>query len=108
MGNTLGKYREKLDIVADILNIVSKNARKTQIMYGANLNYGVLQKYIADMTKAGLIVFHVENRLYSITDKGAKFLDTYKEYRKSNKFCEKYLSGVENRRSFLSELCEAS
>ncbi|MGQ9461394.1 MAG: winged helix-turn-helix domain-containing protein, partial [Candidatus Bathyarchaeaceae archaeon] len=37
----MGKYRGRLDIVADILSVVNNNdgARKTRIMYQANLSY---------------------------------------------------------------------
>ena len=45
----MGNYRGKLDIIADILRVVSGNAKKTQIMYQANLSYRVLQKYLAEI-----------------------------------------------------------
>jgi predicted transcriptional regulator len=38
-------YRDKLDIIADILTVASRNAKRTQIMYQANLSYKVLCDY---------------------------------------------------------------
>jgi predicted transcriptional regulator len=46
-----------LDIIADILQVVSQNAKKTQIMYQANLSYRVLQRYLRNITEASLIDF---------------------------------------------------
>ena len=46
-------YRERLDIVADMLQVVNEaGAKKTQIMYKANLSYNLLKKYLADIVEA--------------------------------------------------------
>jgi predicted transcriptional regulator len=101
----LRSYRSKLDIVADILSVVSQNAMKTQIMYQANLSYKVLQKYLRNMTTASLINFDTEEQCYMLTDKGKEFLETYKEYSKSNRRLEKRLKEINGTKKVLEELC---
>jgi predicted transcriptional regulator len=102
----LGKYREKIDIIADILQIVSRRTRKTQIMYQANLSHAILQKYVASMLQSALMSFQPESKSYLITDKGSKFIQTYKEYCKCNKAVEKQLSQMDDRKSYLMEFCQ--
>jgi predicted transcriptional regulator len=60
----LGIYRNRLDIIADILRVVSGNAKKTQIMYGSNLSYKVLQRYLAVVMKASLVSFDAGQEYY--------------------------------------------
>ena len=98
-------YRGRLDIIADILHVVSGNARKTQIMYQANLSYRVLQKYLAEITEASLINFEDKRRCYILTVKGREFLNAYQEYSKTNKYMEKRLDDVRTKEKVLNELC---
>ena len=101
----MGNYRGRLDIIADILQVVSQNAKKTQIMYQANLSYKVLQRYLRDITEASLICFDTVERCYIITKKGRDFLDDYKDYAKTNKSIEKRLNDIDSKKKNLEELC---
>jgi predicted transcriptional regulator len=103
----LGTYRRRLDIIADILRVVSGNAKKTQIMFQANLSYTVLQKYLAEIMGASLISFEDEERYYVLTDKGRVFLDGYQEYSKTNMHLEKGLNDVRTKKAVLEELCSS-
>jgi predicted transcriptional regulator len=103
----LGNYRGRLDIIADILHVVSRNAKKTQIMYQANLSYRVLQKYLAEITGAFLICFEDGARCYVLTDKGRAFLDAYEEYSKTNRHVEKRLNDVRTKKNVLEKLCSS-
>ena len=98
-------YRSRLDIIADILRVASQNAKKTQIMYQANLSYKVLQKYLRETLDSSLICYGAEERCYMLTDKGREFLDAYQKYTKSNKRVEENLNDVENKKSVLEDLC---
>jgi predicted transcriptional regulator len=95
-----------LDIIADILQVDSQNAKKTQIMYQANLNYKVLQRYLKNITAASLIDFEDAEQYYVLTQKGQEFLEAYKEYAKTNESIEKRLNDVNNKKKCLEELCE--
>ena len=101
----MGNYRSRLDIIADILQVASQNAKKTQIMYQANLSYKVLQRYLKDVTEASLIIFETEEQCYMLTRKGKEFLEAYKDYTKTNKSIEKRLNDVDSKKKSLEELC---
>ena len=101
----MGSYRGRLDIIADILNVALKDAKKTQIMYQANLSYKVLQKYLADIVAAQLISYADEKQCYSLTDKGREFLEAYDKYSKTNKHVEQRLNDVATKRKLLEGLC---
>jgi predicted transcriptional regulator len=99
----LGSYRGKLDIIADILHVASQNAKKTKIMFQANLSYKVLQRYLAEITDASLIVFDFEGQYYKITDKGRNFLNVYQEYLENGKQVQKKISESLNRKRLLEK-----
>jgi predicted transcriptional regulator len=101
----LGSYRDRLDIIADILNVVSREAKKTQIMYQANLSYKVLQRYLTEIVDASLVSFEDTNQLYLLTGKGHEYLDAYKEYTRCSKSMEKWLNEFSLRRQTLENLC---
>jgi predicted transcriptional regulator len=101
----LGSYRGKLEIIADILNVASQEAKKTQIMYQANLSYKVLQKYLFEIIEASLISFENEKKCFVLTSKGWEFLEKYREYSKRNKHIKAQLSEVTTKKRVLEELC---
>jgi len=103
----LGSYRSKYDIIADILHVVKGNdgAKKTRIMYGANLSYKVLTRYLAEVLEACLIKFQRGKRCYVLTAKGKKFLEQYRDYSKRNKNVAHQLETVNAKKRHLEELC---
>lgn len=102
----MGSYRGKLDIIADILRVAKENAKKTRIMYQANLSYKVLQRYLVELVEASLICFEDEERCYMLTNKGHKFLDAYKTYSKTNKRIKSRLRVANAKREVLEKLCK--
>jgi predicted transcriptional regulator len=100
----MGNYRGRLDIIADILNVASRDAKKTQIMYQANLSYKVLQRYLEEVASAQLICFEDVKQCYTLTEKGRKFLEAYEKYSRTNKTMEKKLNDVATKRKFLEKL----
>ncbi len=71
--------RGKFSIVADMLEVADGGAGKTQIMYGANLNFRRLQKYLRFMLKIDLLDETSNNgrKVYGTTRKGITFLQHY-------------------------------
>ena len=98
-------YRRKLDIIADILQVAKENAKKTQIMYQANLSYTVLERYLAEVLAASLICFENETGCYRLTDKGSKYLDAYKKYSRTHKRIALRLNEANNRKKVLEKMC---
>ena len=73
---TVNKNRGRLDIVRDVLSIASVTVRKTRIMYGANLSFVQLEKYLKLLQGNGLLE-HDGDSGYLVTEKGIKFLQLY-------------------------------
>jgi predicted transcriptional regulator len=68
--------RDKIDIIADILKVALHGAKKTHIVYKANLNFNVLKKYIIRLEEKGLLM-KVDGGHYMTTKKGSQFLEQY-------------------------------
>lgn len=98
-------YRRKLDIIADMLIVASGGAKKTQIMYQANLSYRLLTKYLEEIMKACLVSFERQQGRYVLTLKGRQFLEVYKEYSRRTKSVEKHINDVNGKRKVLEGLC---
>jgi predicted transcriptional regulator len=75
------KRRDKLFIIAEILEIAKEGVLKTQIMYRANLSFTQLNEYIGFMLKISLLSKSSTNGkgTYRSTDKGLSFLQRYVE-----------------------------
>ena len=102
----MGKYRKRLQIIADILYIAREGARKTTIMNDANISYKLLNRYLREVLNSGLV--EIENNNYILTMKGQMFLNNYKEY---SQLCENLklrLSDVNNEKIVLTKLCTDS
>ena len=100
----MGKYRSKLQIIADILRVVEKDIRKTRIMYQANLSYKLLNWYLDRVIKAGLVKVS-EGRLYTLTKKGETFLRKFEEYCLACRKAEQKIRQVQSMRAELEAMC---
>ena len=69
------KRRDKLIIMAEIIDIAKTGALKTQIMYKANLSFAQLTEYLQFLTKNNLLEKFVHNgkEIYEATQKGVNF-----------------------------------
>ena len=76
------KHRGSLEIIADILEASKGKARKTYFMYRCNLSFKQLENYLNLLLKRGLISAVEDDNndaiLFKITEKGERFLETYK------------------------------
>ena len=64
--------------MAEILRIARKGAKKTRLVYGANLNFKLLREYLNELEKVGLIVDHTEkDGLIETTERGVQYLNYY-------------------------------
>jgi predicted transcriptional regulator len=94
------KYRNRLEIIADVLAVAKGGAGKTQIMYGANLSYMLLTRYLADVMDMGLVRTEGENT-YTLTEKGAEFLQEFHGYRVDRREVEKQLREIQEKKAVL-------
>lgn len=75
------RARDRLYIMAEILDIAKNGALKTQIMYQANLSFPKLEEYLGFMLKLGVMEkIEEEDKLtYKSTGKGIDYLQRYRE-----------------------------
>jgi predicted transcriptional regulator len=64
--------RGRFDIIGSILLICKNGAKKTEIVYGANLNFKNAEVYIKRLTDREMIM--KEGRFFTITSKGSELL----------------------------------
>jgi predicted transcriptional regulator len=79
--NPSSKRRDRLYIIAEILEIAREGTLKTQIMYRANLSFTQLNDYLGFMLKISLLnkVSENDKDIYRATMKGMDFLQRYHE-----------------------------
>jgi len=75
------KRRDKLGIIAEILEIAQEETLKTQIMYRANLSFTQLNDYLKFMLKTELLKKSTKRGrlMYAATEKGVDFLQRHLE-----------------------------
>jgi len=99
------KYRSRLQIIADILYIAGRGAKKTRIMYQANLSYDLLKRYLTETIEAGLISTDNDEKLYVITRKGEVFLKRYEEYSERCTKIQEHFKNARKDETVLEGMC---
>ena len=69
--------RNNLDICADILRVSKGGAKKTHLVYQANLNFKIVKRYISELMEKELL--EREGDRYYLTSKGSEFIERYDE-----------------------------
>ena len=69
--------RNDLDICADILRAARHGAKKTHIVYGANLNFTMLKRYLEKLIGGGLL--SLADGHYTATNRGLSWLSRYED-----------------------------
>jgi len=75
------KHRDRLSVMAEILEIAMNGELKTPIMYKANLSFTQLNEYLSFLLEIGLLknVNNDEKTVYKTTAKGFHYIRSYKE-----------------------------
>lgn len=98
------KYRNKLEIIVDVLNAACKGSKKTKIMYAANLSYKLLDKYLTESVELDFLC--TTNNGYEVTEKGKAFLEKYHDFSSKYSQIESELQCISFEREALERLCE--
>ena len=102
----MGKNRDRLCIVADILETANSGANKTHIMFGANLSFKLLEKYLGLVVDAGFVC--VTGSKFVLTEHGEEFLRQYKEHKEHYVGARKMLETLDCEREKLDSMCGTS
>jgi predicted transcriptional regulator len=76
------RYRNRIDIIAQLLDAASSPTTKTRMMYKAMLSYEQLKEYLLMLTENDLIGYDRPSQRFTATDKGFHFLKTYEDLSK--------------------------
>jgi len=60
-------------VIADILRIAVNGAKRTHIVYNANINFQILQNLLPQLERAGLVIVG-ENGAVHTTEQGKNFI----------------------------------
>ena len=72
-------YRDKIEIISDVLEAANGGASKIRIMYKAGLSYKQMRGYVNFLAEKGLLDYGYQQdvQIVRTTEKGLLFLDTY-------------------------------
>jgi predicted transcriptional regulator len=75
------RNRTRLEIIASILTVAANGARKTHIMYQANLSFRQLEEYLNFLLEKNLLTISGEPHapIYEITPQGIQYLKNFQE-----------------------------
>jgi len=75
-GPRVRKNRTDMEISRDMLELAREGVGKTKLMYGANLSFELLQKYIGRLVASGLLSSEQGSKLqiFRTTERGEEFL----------------------------------
>lgn len=78
---TVWERRDRLHIMAEIIEATKESQLKTRIMYSANLSFSQVNEYLSFLTERGFLRVRVENgkKLYETTPKGNQYIENYRE-----------------------------
>ena len=99
------KNRDRLSLIASVLEATGARSTKTRIMYAARLSYALLEKYLE--TVIDLRFVRYDGYRYVLTDGGRDFLKQYKTIQ--DKYCraQTMLEDLELERENLEQKCLA-
>jgi len=77
------RRRDRLYIMAEILEVALEGALKTQVMYKANLSFAQLNEYLRLLQNLKLLerTENIEKTVYKTTSKGVRYLESYRKIR---------------------------
>jgi predicted transcriptional regulator len=101
----LVKYRRRFDILADIVRVAGAGARKTKIMYFANLSFVLLNKYLEDALHVGFL--RLSGEQYLVTKKGEAFLERYLKFSSRYSEIKADLERLEYEARDLDKMCRS-
>jgi predicted transcriptional regulator len=99
----LGKNRDRVSLIAAILSTAGSGSSKTHIMFGANLSFKLLEKYLETTRKLGFL--QLNGTTYNVTSDGNNFLKQYLSFQERYVKVQENLDEINNQRAHLEQLC---
>lgn len=97
----MGKNRDRLSIIAAVLEASRAGSSKTHIMFKANLSFKLLEKYLTLVTEAGFV--NLTDSSYQLTARGDEFLERYKSFQSELSKLKQSLEAIGNEQANLEK-----
>jgi len=76
----MAKKRSEMEMSADILRVSKNGAKKSHIVYKANLNFNIVKEYLDQLITSGLLTGpEGRNRIFRTTDKGIGYINHFED-----------------------------
>jgi predicted transcriptional regulator len=98
------KNRDRIRIVAALLEAAGTGTKKTRIMFEANLSFKLLEKYLK--TALDLSLVKANGSVYQLTEQGRAFLNRYWKFSYKYFQVQKEYEDLFSERETLERLCE--
>ena len=76
------RYRNRIDIIAQLLDAASSPTTKTKMMYKTMLSYEQLKEYLVMLSENDLIGYDKPSQRFATTDKGFQLIKRYEDLSK--------------------------
>jgi predicted transcriptional regulator len=73
------RYRNRIDIIAQLLDAASSPTTKTKMMYKTMLSYEQLKEYLVMLSENDLIGYDKPSQRFATTDKGFQLIKRYED-----------------------------
>jgi len=97
------QYRHRFEILADVVRAAGPGAKKTRIMFLANLSYALLKRYLEEAVNLGFL--QVRAREFLATPRGEEFLAKYSAFRSSSSRLKAELESLRSETELLEQMC---
>lgn len=97
------QYRRRYDILADVVRAAGSGAKKTRIMFLANLSYALLKRYLEEAVNLGFLQNSAE--IFLITPRGEEFLVKYSAFRSSSSRVKADVENLKSDAELLEQMC---
>jgi predicted transcriptional regulator len=91
------RYRNRIDIIAQLLDAASTPITKTKMMYRVMLSYEQLKEYLIILAENDLIVYDKLGRRFTTSSKGYQFIKQYEELNELIEPITTMTDGIERR-----------
>jgi len=99
----LAKNRDRLSIIAAILEAANCGSSKTKIMVNANLSFKLLEKYLDICLRSGYV--QANGTKYTLTEHGVVILKQYKQLHERYSNVQKTFNNLVLERKRLAQSC---
>ena len=100
----MGKNRDRVSIIAAILEAANGGSSKTHIMFGANLSFSLLVKYLQVALQSDFI--RREDSIYHLTKRGREYHKEYKHFEARYIGAQNLLETLSCERERFARFCE--